>query len=93
MQDETDIIKVEINKVILAAKGKKVDIENSAIIMRVRKNHIFKNSVQLYKIFSFGDEVRGVREQSVQACQLGAETAVQDRQHQQLHSLFLHTGP
>ncbi len=60
LQDDADIIKVEINKVILVAKGRRVEIENSGVIMSVKKNHIFKNSIQLYKALSYGDEVTGV---------------------------------
>ncbi len=60
LQDDAGIIKVEINKVILAAKGRRVEIENSGIIMSVRKGHIFKNSIQLYKALSYGDEVTGI---------------------------------
>lgn len=60
VQDDGDLIKVEINKVTLIAKGRKVDIESSSIIMKVRKGHIFKNSVQLYKALSYGDRVSSV---------------------------------
>lgn len=60
LQDDAGIIKLEINKVVLVAKGRRVEIENSGIIMSVRKGHIFKNSVQLYKALSYGDEVTGI---------------------------------
>lgn len=59
-KDEGDMVKVEINKVTLVAKGRRTDIENSSVMMKVRKNHIFKNSIQLYKALSFQDEVRKV---------------------------------
>ncbi len=59
VQDDDGIVKIEINKVILIAKGRKVEVENSGIIMSVKGNHIFKNSVQLYKALSYGDEVMG----------------------------------
>ena len=53
-------VRVEINRVTLIRNGRKVSIENSELVMELEKNQIFKNSIQMYKILSLGDEVKGV---------------------------------
>ncbi|MGC8538026.1 MAG: hypothetical protein ACP5MZ_03545 [Candidatus Micrarchaeia archaeon] len=53
-------VRVEINKVTLIREGRKVNIENSELVMELEKNQIFKNSIQMYKILSLGDEVKSV---------------------------------
>ena len=50
-------VKVEINKVTLLYGTRKVNIENSELIMELGKNQIFKNSIQLYKILSLGNSI------------------------------------
>ncbi len=53
-------VKVEINRVTLIRNGRKVDVENSELIMELGKNQMFKDSIQMYKILSLGDSVSKV---------------------------------
>lgn len=55
--EEADMIKVQINKVVVTTPMKSVEIENSGIILNMPKGGIFKNSIQLYKAMSYGERV------------------------------------
>ena len=57
---ETSMIKVQLNKVILSAKLKKAEIENSGVILNIPPNGIFKNSIQMYKAMGYGDSASKV---------------------------------
>jgi hypothetical protein len=58
--DDSGFVKVQVNKVILSSKGKRVEIENSGVILNMPRGGVFKNSVQMYKALSYGDEVSRV---------------------------------
>ncbi|EQD46073.1 hypothetical protein B2A_09021 [mine drainage metagenome] len=53
-------VRVEINRVTLVRDGKRVDVENSELIMELGKGQMFKNSIQMYKILSLNDVVNRV---------------------------------
>ena len=55
--EETGMIKVQINKVIVTTPMKSVEIENSGVILNMPKGGIFKNSIQMYKAMSYGERV------------------------------------
>ncbi len=58
--EEKPKVRIEINKVLLSAKGRTVEVEKSSMIFESGKGQLFRNVVQMYKVLSFGDSVRSV---------------------------------
>jgi len=57
LSDEIEMVHVEISKTILEAKGRRIPIEVSSRILNLPKGQIFTEKIQLYKAFSYGDQV------------------------------------
>lgn len=59
--DATEGITINIKRVMLHYKGRDVELEESSIGASMQKSQLFKESVQLYKVVSFGDSVASVQ--------------------------------
>ena len=58
--DAAENITINIKKVTLHYRGRSVELEESSIGASMQKSQLFKESVQLYKVVSFGDTVSRV---------------------------------
>ncbi len=58
--ESKEVVAISIEKILLTGKGHTVELEDSAMAMGMQKGQIFKKSVQMYKVFSYGDTVRSI---------------------------------
>jgi hypothetical protein len=58
--ESKEVIAMSIDKIMLTAKGRTVDLEDSSMTMGMQKGQLFKKSIQLYKVFSYGDTVNAI---------------------------------
>ncbi|MGC8670137.1 MAG: hypothetical protein ACP5TL_03235 [Candidatus Micrarchaeia archaeon] len=61
LEDEHEKVKIEINKITLLRGTRSVDIPSTEMILELRKGQAFKVNVQLYKILSYMDMVKGIK--------------------------------
>ena len=59
--DAAGSITINIKKVMLHYMGRSVELEESSIGASMQKSQLFKESIQLYKIASFGDRFSSVQ--------------------------------
>jgi hypothetical protein len=53
-------IDVNVSKIMFVHGTKRVELESSAFNMNIKKGQVFKRDIQLYKILSFGQEVKAI---------------------------------
>ncbi len=58
--ESKETVNINISRITLSSGETKVELENSSMTVNMQKGQIFKRSVQLYKIMSFNDAIRGV---------------------------------
>ncbi len=58
--EQAESVNLNLKAINLHSKGRSLELENSGMIINMQKGQIFKRSVQLYKIFSFGDRITGI---------------------------------
>lgn len=56
----TDSVNLNIQKTTLTYMDQKTELENSGMIINMQKGQIFKRSVQLYKILSYGSKLESI---------------------------------
>ena len=54
------MVRVEIQKIVGQAKGRKIDLEEAPSVLSVQKGQVLKRDIQLYKILGYGDAVSGI---------------------------------
>ncbi|MGC8647339.1 MAG: hypothetical protein ACP5SA_00785 [Candidatus Micrarchaeia archaeon] len=57
---EPERVKIEINKVVLIGKGRRVEMPHSGMIMELMKSQVFKIDIQLYNLLGYLDIVKGI---------------------------------
>lgn len=55
-----DNVTISVEKVVMAYKDRRTELEESATSMVLQKSQIFKREVQLYKVLSFNDTVNSI---------------------------------
>lgn len=58
--ETNDNVGINVQKIVLNHNGKKVELEESGVTATMQKSQLFKHSIQLYKILSFGETLNAV---------------------------------
>lgn len=59
-EKQSEMVRVEIEKMLAVAGGRKMDIEEAPSVLSVQKGQVLKRDIQLYKIMRYGDRVNSI---------------------------------
>ncbi len=58
--ESKETIAMSIDKILLAAKGVTIALEDSSMTTGMQKGQLFRKNIQLYKVLSYGDAVNSI---------------------------------